>query len=136
LAKRRVRSPDGREWTIRISRVRLPPWPHSTYEPEDDGILGYLVGAPLFWLILPLVLVLIQMPAAAVRPLFSPVRWVEADSVWPSELKMIWKSRKDDAGRVAAHVAAKLAEGYDGLTPAGAEFVFMTKPPGLDDLDD
>lgn len=48
---------------------------------------------------------------------------------------MIWKSRRDDAGRVADHVAAKLAEGYDGLTPAGAEFVFMTKPPGLDDLD-
>ena len=132
--KRHVKSPDGREWTIRASRMRLPAWHHSNYEPEDDGILGYLVGAPVYWLILPLAWVLAQLPVAAVRPLFSSVRWVEAESTWPSELKLIWKSRKGEADLVAEHVAAKLAEGYEGLTPPGAEFVHMTRPPGLDDL--
>jgi hypothetical protein len=135
LPKRSVTSTDGREWTVRISRVRLPAWHHSTYEPEDDGVLGYLVGAPVFWLILPLLGVVFQLPVAAVRPLFSPVRWVEAHSIWPSDMKLIWKTRKGESAAVAEHVAEKLPKGYEDLTPMGAELVHMTPPPGLRDLD-
>jgi hypothetical protein len=135
VTARRVKSPDGREWTIRVSRMRLPAWHHSNYEPDDDGILGYIVGAPLYWLILPLAWVVVQLPVAAARPLFSPVRWVEAESTWPSEMKLIWKTRKGEATPVADHVAAMLPRGFENLTPPGADLVHMTRPPGLDDLD-
>jgi hypothetical protein len=56
-----------------------------------------------------------------------------ADSSWPSEMKLIWKTRKGEGD--AEHAARKLPEGFEDLTPPGAEFVYMTRPPGLDDVD-
>jgi hypothetical protein len=118
----------------------MPAWHHSRYDPwEDDdwyiGLLAFVALAPFFWIILPLVWVLVQIPVAALRSLFSTTRWVEAVSTWPNELKLIWKTEKGRAAAVADHVAAKLAHGYEDLTPPGAEFVYMSEPAGLDDLD-
>ena len=134
-----MKSPDGREWTVGVSRIRMPAWPHSSYDPADDdllwSLLGYLILAPFFWLILPLIWLLVQLPVAILRPLVSSTRWVEALSTWPNELKLIWKTRRGQAAAVAEHVVAKLPQGYEDLTPVGAELVYMTRPPGLDDLD-
>ena len=105
---------------------------------DDDllwSLLGYLILAPFFWLILPLIWLLVQLPVAILRPLVSSTRWVEALSTWPNELKLIWKTRRGQAAAVAEHVVAKLPQGYEDLTPVGAELVYMTRPPGLDDLD-
>jgi hypothetical protein len=79
--------------------------------------------------------VLLLLPVALLRPLFSSTRWVVAFSIWPNEMKLIWKTRRGEADAVADHVVSKLAKGYEGLTRPGAKFVHMTKPVGLDDLD-
>jgi hypothetical protein len=34
--KRRIRSPDGREWEVLSYRLRLPRWRQADYEPWDD----------------------------------------------------------------------------------------------------
>jgi hypothetical protein len=135
MTTRTVKSPDGLEWSVRVSRVRFPGWPNSKYEPADDGPIGYLVGAPLFWLVLPFLWVVVQLPVVVLRPLFSPIRWVEAESSWPSELKLIWKTRRGEAAALAEHVARTLPQGYEGLTPEGAALVYMSRPSGLVDLD-
>jgi hypothetical protein len=137
LAKRRVKSPDGREWTVYVARVRLPAWHHSRYDPwvENDGIVGYVVLGPLFWFVLPLVWLLVQLPIAVLRPVFSTTRWIEAVSPWPSEMKIIWRTTKADAAAGAEHMARKLEQGYEDLALPGTELVFMTRPAGLDDLD-
>jgi hypothetical protein len=133
VAARRVRSSDGREWTVRVRRVRLPSWRHSSYEPELS--VAEFVVAPIFWFVVPLLSAIVELPIALVRPLFSRVRWVEAECRWPSEIRIVWRTSRAQAEATADHVAARLPHGYGGLTPVGAELVSMTRPPGLDDLD-
>jgi hypothetical protein len=142
VAARRVTSPDGREWTVSVRRVRLPKWAHSEYDPADDaagdlvfGLFAYIVLAPLFWFVVPLARALIELPVALARPLVSSTRWVEAECGWPSAIRIVWRTSRRRAASVADHVATQLAEGYDDLTPEGAEREAMTRPPGLDDLD-
>ena len=120
---------------MHIARVRMPSWPHWNYDWLGEGLLAYVTGVFLFTVVLPLVAVLLLLPIAGVRALVSPVRWVVAYSSWPSQIKLIWKTHKDDAAAVAEYVATKLPEGYGGLTPPGAERVYMTRPAGFNDLD-
>jgi hypothetical protein len=95
----------------------------------------YLVLAPLFWLILPLLRVIALLPIAAVRSVFSSTRWIEAVCRNPGEIKIVWRTHKSSATRVADDIADRLSRGYENLTPAEAEFVSMTEPPGLEDRD-
>jgi hypothetical protein len=135
----RATSPDGREWQVTIHRVRLPSWPHSGYDPWDDahdlvsGVFAFLVLAPLFWFVLPLARVLVELPVALARS-FSRTRWVEAVCRSPAEITIAWRTRREHAEAVARHVARQLTHGYDGLTPEDAELVAMTAPVGVDDL--
>jgi hypothetical protein len=94
----------------------------------------YLVLAPLFWFILPLFRAIVLLPIAAVRAVFSSTRWIEAVCRDPGEIKIVWKTHKRAASRVADEITQRLAHGYENLTPPGAEFVSMTEPPGVDDL--
>jgi hypothetical protein len=126
MAKRRVRSPDGREWKVRVHRIRMPAWHRSEHDPWEDGLEGFAVTLVRF---------LAELPVAAVRPLFTKTRWVQAASTWPSEMKLIWKSRASEAAAVADHVTEKLAEATTGLTsPVGSKLVYMTRPPGFSAL--
>ncbi len=132
-ATRRAKSPDGREWHVSVSRIRLPSWHHSRYDPWEDDLFGFIIGAPLFWFVLPLLWVLVQLPALLVWSTMSRVRWVYANSRWPAELTLIWKTTRHDAHAVADEVAERLRRGYEDVTPAGAELVFMTPPAALRD---
>jgi hypothetical protein len=140
MGSRRAQSPDGREWEVSISRVRLPTWHHSKYEPEEQHLLlvmafEYLVLAPLFWFVLPLIRAIVLLPVAAVRSVFSSTRWIEAVCRNPAEIKILWKTQKATATSVADEITSRLTRGYENLTAPEAEFVSMTEPPGLEDRD-
>lgn len=134
----RVRSPDGWEWTVRVKRVRLPAWPDSAYAPPEPEEMFdllwvafcYLVLAPIFWFVIPLARVAVAVPIALVRPLFSSIRWVEAECRSPGEVRICWETTRDRADAVAAAIAARLRSGYSELTPPGAILVSRTRPPG------
>jgi hypothetical protein len=135
----RAQTPDGRTWDVSISRVRLPSWHHSDFEPGENGDLlvlafAYLVLAPLFWFVLPLVRAIVLVPLALIRSLFSSTRWIEAVCRDPAEIRIIWRTDRTTAPRVAQDVASRLTRGYEDLTPPAAELVSMTEPPGLKDL--
>jgi hypothetical protein len=140
VAARRATGPDGREWEVNVRRFRLPAWRDSGYEPEDDahdlvsGAIAYVVLAPVHWFLVPLAIMLVELPAAVARSLFSSDRWIEATCRWPSELSILWRTSKEHARAAADEVARQLGEGYE-LKPEGAVFVSMTKPPGVDHLD-
>jgi hypothetical protein len=112
----------------------MPAWHFSKYDPREDGMAGLTVLGPLYWLLFPLVWVLVQLPVAAIRPLFSDTRWVEASSVSEGDMKLVWETSKEHAEGVAEHVAQTLPRGYEDLTPATAELIHVTRPPGLGDL--
>jgi hypothetical protein len=95
----------------------------------------YLVLAPLFWFIFPLLRAIVLLPIAAARAVFSPTRWIEAVCRDPGEIKMLWRTHKQAAARVADEIGQRLTRGYEDLTPPEAELVSMTDPPGLSDRD-
>jgi hypothetical protein len=140
VASRRASSPDGREWTVSVQRMRLPDWHHSNYDPWEDahdflsGAFAFLVLAPLFWLILPLVRGVVLLPIAFVRSLFSGTRWIEAVCRDPGEIRIVWRTSRDEADEVAEEITRRLATGYEEITPPKAEFLSMTEPPGARDL--
>jgi hypothetical protein len=127
-------------WEVAVRRVWLPSWPDSQYDPADDaagiasGLVAYLVLAPFFWLVVPLARVLVELPFAVGRSLFSRTRWVEATCADPAEIRIVWRTSRDQAEAVASHVIRQLAKGYADLVPAGVVRESMTKPPGFDDL--
>ncbi len=135
-----VRSPDGCDWLITVHRVQLPRWPDSGFDLDDwtytfpETIFAYLVLAPVFWFIIPLLRVLAALPLALARSVFSSTRWVEAECRWPSEIRIRWETTRDRAHEIAREIAGRLPSGYSDLTPAGATLVSMTRPPGIDDL--
>jgi hypothetical protein len=140
MAARRTRGPDGREWEVSVRRFRLG-WPDSNFDPgnQDDGDLfwiavNYLVLAPFFWLVLPLVRLIAMAPVELVRGLVSSSRWVEAEASVPATIRIVWRVPKERAAEAAEHVAGRLAVGYDKLAPAYAEFISMTELPGTRDL--
>ena len=133
----RAVSPDGREWEIRVRRVQLPRWPESDYDPDPGDLLetvfAYVIAAPLFWLVIPLLKVIVALPVCLARSLFSSSRWVEATTRWPSEIVIVWRTTSRHAAQVAREVAERLPRGYEHVTPEGAELVSMTRPPGSGD---
>ena len=129
----RVRSPDGREWEVRVIRVRFPRWHDSTFEPT--WTLVDVVLVPFYWLVLPVARVLLAFPFVLARAAVSKRRWIEAECRWPAVILIRWKTSSERAERVAEEVTALLASGYAGLHAiAGADLESMTEPPGLHDL--
>ena len=133
-------SPDGRQWKIGVRRVRFPSWPRSDYDTWETGdpisIVISLLLAPFFWLLIPLARVLLELPLAVGRGLFSPTRWVEARSVWPSEMSLVWRTSDEHSREVVEKILEELPKGYGSLGDIdGAVFESMTEPPGVHDLD-
>ncbi|MFN0155669.1 MAG: hypothetical protein ACKVUT_14945 [Gaiella sp.] len=132
-----VRSPDGREWMVRIHRLRLPAWRPSEYDPVDEP------GEPLRWLteplqwfttqlLVPLARALVGLPYWLVRSLVTSERDVTAQALWPNEMTIRWRTDRSHARAVADFVAARLVHGYEDLDPPNAEFVAMTRPQWLE----
>jgi hypothetical protein len=72
VADVRVTSPDGREWRVSVSRLRLPSWNPSDYD-----------------------------------------RWIEAECRWPSDIRIVWRTSRDQAVGDAAHIVTQLERGYE-----------------------
>jgi hypothetical protein len=139
VASRVAASPDGRKWEVSVHRVRLPGWHHSRFEPNEDADLlvlafEYLVLAPLFWFVFPLVRAVVLIPIALARTLVSSTRRVEAVCLDPAEIRILWRTRRGAASQVAGEITRRLSRGYEDLTPREAEFITMTEPPGCGDL--
>lgn len=96
MTARRVKSRDGREWTITINRLRLPRWRHSNYDPGDDtygfldALFFYLVVAPVMWFVVPLLFLLVEFVIAVARAVFSETRWIYAVCTFPNEITIVW----------------------------------------------
>jgi hypothetical protein len=134
-----VRSPDGRVWTITVSRFRAPKLRQSDFEPHDDGdwfwiVLDHAYGI-VVWFVVPVLIAIAELPVAFVRGVFSSRRWIEARSDDLSPIVALWSADRRDSRLVADELTESLAGGYEWESPAGAEFVEMTEPPGLRDLD-
>jgi hypothetical protein len=142
--KRVVRSPDGRVWTISVSRFRAPKLRQSDYEPHQDAdwfldwvlvILEYAY-AIVVWYVVPVLVALVELPIVFVRSLFSSRRWIEAKSNDLHPIVAVWTADRRDASLVADELADSLETGYQWPSPAGSEFVEMSEPPALEDLHD
>jgi hypothetical protein len=137
---RKSRSPDGLEWKISVHRFRLPAWYQSQFDPWDDDaqlsmvVIGYVFVAPIMWFLLPLARMLVELPVAMLGSVGSDSRWIEARTTWPAENTILWRVDRECAAAAADHIATHLRAGYENLTPASAEIVAMTPPPGLKDL--
>ena len=134
----RARSPDGRVWEVLSYRFRTPPWRDQDLGDEWDGSLGggviYAVETVFGSVIAPLAIGLVELPVTVARAPFTRTRWIEAVCREPAEIRIVWKSSRAHVEQAKAEIASQLEHGYK-LDPAGAEFVDMTVPPGLEDLD-
>jgi hypothetical protein len=133
----RVASPDGREWEVRAYLLRFPRWREGGHDAADEVlwlVLGFLESL-VRGLLIPLALIVIEAPVAVARGLFGRTGWVDAVCRWPGEIRITWRTTRAARRPVAEEIARRLEQGYDDLTPEGAELVEMTKPPGADDLD-
>jgi hypothetical protein len=138
---KRVKSPDGREWEVRASRIRLPPWRDNGFDPWDyargplDGLFAFLVLLPVFMVVVPLAVFVAELPIALVRGLFGSYGWIEAVTWHPQTMKITWRiDDRRDLREIFDRIAARLAEGYEGMEFEGACIVGMTPPAGLKDL--
>jgi hypothetical protein len=136
--KRVVRSPDGRNWHVRVSRFRPPRFRQSDYEPGADDMLVVLVfeyaWALVVWFAVPVLRALIELPVQFVRALFSTRRWIEARSDDLVAITILWSADRTEAEQAADEVTARLERGYDDLAVPNADLVEMSEPPGLRDL--
>jgi hypothetical protein len=133
----RARSPDGREWEIRSHRFRMPPWREQDVDEWDGSLAGgvvYAVETAFGSVIVPLVAGLVELPLTVARAPFTRTRWIEAVCREPAEIRIVWKSSRAQVAQAKAEIAGQLEQGYK-LDPAGAEFVEMTPPPGVEDVD-
>ena len=135
------RSPDGRTWDVTVDRIHLPQFAASQFEPSDhasdvlSGLIAYLVLAPFFWFIVPLLRAVASLPFALARPLFLTTRWVEAESRGHGPVVITWETTREHATTVALEIATRLERGYENITPPNARLISMTEPPGFADLD-
>ena len=132
-------SPDGREWEVRVRRLRPPPWREQAWGDDWDGdALGAVMsfGAALVGgLIVPLVIGLVELPVELLRALGSRDRWLEARCEWPAQVRITWRTSREHARVAQADVLQQLGAGYGHLAPRHATFIEMSRPPGTDDLD-
>jgi hypothetical protein len=126
-----VAAPDGRRWTVRAFRVRLPPWRQIDAWGYSQSLGGdfdlfsialALIALPFTLLLIPLAIAIVEFPLAVGRAAFSRTVWVEAASHWPREERLLWRTSRADAPGVHAAVAAQLSAG-EIVRPARAELV-------------
>jgi hypothetical protein len=126
-------------WAVTVSRFRAPKWRESDYEPDHDADWLLLIlehaYAIVVWFVVPTLVAIVELPVALARSLFSSRRWIEARSNDLSPIVALWSADRRDARHVADELAESLLSGYEWESPAGAELVEMTEPPGLRDLD-
>ena len=140
MAVRRVTGAGGRAWEVRVVRIRFPKWRPSDFDPwgeacgEWHGVLLLLPLAVVYWVVVPLVALLVALPFTLVRSLVSERRWIEAETRWPAPILVRWRTTAARAETAAAEIADALSRGYD-VKVKDAELESMTEPPGLRDLD-
>jgi hypothetical protein len=136
-----ARSPDGREWEIRIRRVRVPPAPESQFDPSEhasdllSSVLAYAIAAPVMWFVIPGIRFAVRAPVALVRATRSPIRWVVAESDDLAPITIAWRTTSASAEAVALAVGQRLSNGYAELrTVPDAVLTDMSEPPGTRDV--
>ena len=87
-----------------------------------------MVSAVVMGLIVPLLVIVVEMPIAAVRALVSNDRWVEAESEGQPFDRMTWRTDTAHVVAVADQVARQLELGYDRIAPHNAEFEGFAQP--------
>jgi hypothetical protein len=136
VAARRVTGPDGREWEVRIVVFASPKWRPSDFDPweeacgERHGVLLLLPLALVYWLVIPLLALLVALPFTLVRSLFSRRRWIEAEARWPAPILVRWRTTSARAEKAVGEIAEALARGYD-VKVKDAELESMTEPSGF-----
>jgi hypothetical protein len=124
VAARRVTGPDGREWEVRIVRVRFPQWRPSDFDPweeacgERHGVLLLLPLALVYWLVIPLLALLVAVPFTLVR----------------SPILVRWRTTSARVDKAVGEIADALSRGYD-VKVKEAELESMTEPSGFRDRD-
>jgi hypothetical protein len=112
---RRVRSPDGTEWELYVSKTALPPWREggvTDYDP--DFRVSFVVGIfDAIWggLVVPLLRFLALFPVAVVRGHRSRAVRIEAVTWFPAQEVRLWTTTDAQARGVLDEIAAGLAEG-------------------------
>lgn len=81
----------------------------------------------LFTVVLPLLRMLVALPFAVARSLFSDTRWIEAETRWPVEETIRWRTTAARAAGAADDVVAALAHGHE-VVVAGAVREWATEP--------
>jgi len=125
---------------VRIVRVRFPKWRPSDFDPWEEaggyvqGVLLFLPLAVVYWVVIPLIALLVALPFTLVRSLFSKRRWIEAETRGPAPLLVCWRTTAARAETAVAEIADALSRGYD-VKVKDAELESMTEPPGFRDLD-
>lgn len=115
---RAVRSPDGREWSIRARLWRLP-------APEHGGYVSRLREAPPFGTVVAAAVVLVRMTVVPVLQATVDGRpWIEAVSEGPPPVTMVWRAT-GRVKRAAAvdEIAEALARGESRPQPLSARWV-------------
>jgi hypothetical protein len=124
VAARRVTGPDGREWEVRIVRVRFPQWRPSDFDPweeacgERHGVLLLLPLALVYWLVIQLLALLVALPFTRVR----------------SPILVRWRTTSARVDKAVGEIADALSRGYD-VKVKEAELESMTEPSGFRDRD-
>jgi hypothetical protein len=122
---------------VRVYRFRAPRW--RRYEPlfHEDIELGpflpfelilALVSALFATFFLPLLSVLIETPADALRGLVSNTRWIEAKAPELRRSRLTWRTDSRHAAAVAEQVARQLELGYTRVEPHNAVFEGFDDP--------
>ena len=116
---------------MRVYRFRAPEWrrfrPLFDEELELTPFLPFevifaIVSAVVTTLVLPLLSVVIETPADALRGLVSDTRWVEAKAPALRRSRLTWRTDSRHAPAVAEQVARQLELGYTRVEPHNAVF--------------
>jgi len=121
----RVSDPQGRFWEIYAFRILLPDRPAGDSPLEYQGVLLQAIGG-IFWLgrgvLVLLVRLFVDLPAAAVRASLSDDWTIEAVSWAPYRRRYTWKTTREYRGQVLAQVEGGLVRGEVPM-PRNAQFV-------------
>jgi len=111
-----------------MAPVGLRPWEEAC--GERHGVLLLLPLALVYWLVIPLLALLVALPFTLVRSLFSRRRWIEAEARWPAPILVRWRTTSALAEKAVGEIAQALARGYD-VKVKDAELESMTEPSGF-----
>ena len=116
---------------MRVYRFRAPEWrrfqPLFEEELELSPLLPFelvlaVVSAFFAVLVLPLLTILVEIPADTVRGLLSDTRWVEAVAPGSARSRLTWRTDSRHAEAVSDQVARQLELGYRRVQPHNAVF--------------